>query len=77
MGKAELRIEIDEELLAQARASGVDPAAIAEAAVRSALEIIADDDKARRWAAENVEALQAQRERLDAVGAFGEDLRSW
>ena len=36
-----------------------------------------DAAKARRWAEENAEALKAQRERIDAFGVFGEDLRTW
>jgi post-segregation antitoxin (ccd killing protein) len=77
MGKAELKIEIDADLLARARDAGVDAAAVAEAAVRLAIETISDKDKSLRWSRENAEALKAQRERIDSVGVFGEDLRSW
>lgn len=77
MGKTELKIEIDAELLARAQSAGVDAEAVAEAAVRGAVEAVSDAEKARRWADENSEALKAQRERIDAVGIFGEDLRSW
>lgn len=36
--------------------------------------VLSDDEKARRWAEENAEAIKAQRERIDAIG---EDLRTW
>ena len=94
MGKAELKIEIDADLLAQAGASGLDLREIIEEALRTSLstngmaETVAtpefspppalnDDEKARRWAEENAEAIKAQRERIDAIGVFGEDLRTW
>lgn len=38
---------------------------------------LSDDEKAKRWAEDNAVALQAQRERIDTFGVFGEDLRSW
>ncbi len=93
MGKAELKIEIDADLLAQAKASGLDLAGIVVDALRLALppagfseagpsspidtETLSVEDKARRWAEENAEAIKAQRERIDAVGVFGDDLRTW
>ena len=40
-------------------------------------QALSDEEKARRWAEENAEAIKAQRERIDAVGIFGEDLRTW
>ena len=77
MGKIELKIEIDADLLARARAAGLAVEAIAEDAVRARLTSLYDDEKARLWAEENAEALKAQRERIDAHGVFGEDLRTW
>lgn len=77
MGKIELKIEIDADLLARAKAAGLAVEAIAEDAVRARLTSLSDDEKARLWAEENAEALKAQRERLDAHGVFGEDLRTW
>jgi antitoxin CcdA len=77
MGKTELKVEIDADLLAQARASGVDLDAVTEAAVRGALKLDDPEARAKRWAEENAEALKAQRERIDAHGVFGEDLRAW
>lgn len=77
MGKIELKIEIEEDLLARAESAGVDAQAVAAAAVREAVEAASDLEKAQRWAAENSEALKAQRERIDNVGIFGQDLRGW
>ena len=80
-------------LLARANELGLDIARITEDALRLALppaglaengtpdfaapQALGDDEKARRWAEENAEAIKAQRERIDAVGIFGEDLRTW
>lgn len=93
MGKAELKIEIDADLLAQARASGLDLAQTVADALRLALPppgvseasahaptaepSVSSEEKARRWAEENAGAIQAQRERIDDIGVFGEDLRTW
>jgi antitoxin CcdA len=74
MGKVELKIEIDADLLSRAAAAGVDLPAITESAVRAAL---ADEEKAKRWAHENAEAILAHRERIEKYGVFGDDLRSW
>jgi len=38
---------------------------------------LSDEEKARRSAEENAEAIKAQRERIDAVGILGEDPRTW
>ena len=77
MGKIELKIEIDADLLAEARAAGLSIVEITEAAVRARLPAKSDEDKARRWAEDNVEAIRANRERIAEHGIFGEDLRSW
>ena len=77
MGKIELKIEIDADLLAKGRAAGLDMARMLENGIRQATAAEDDEAKARRWAEENAEALKAQRERIDAHGVFGEDLRTW
>ena len=93
MGKAELKIEVDEALLAQARERGLDIAGVIEDALRQALpprgvaedgapdfaveQALSDEEKARRWAEENAEAIKANRERIEEFGIFGEDLRTW
>ena len=83
MGKTELKIQIDSELLAQAQEAGLSVEALAEAGVRRALagverfQGLAEDEKAFLWAEENAEAIAAQRERIASYGIFGEDLRTW
>ena len=77
MGKIELKIEIDADLLAKGQAARLDMARTLEDGIRQATLAQNDEDKARRWAEENAEALKAQRERIDAHGVFGEDLRTW
>ena len=77
MGKVELKLEIDADLAAEARESGVDLGATLESALRAKARGVGGDEKARRWAEENAEAIQAHRERIEAVGVFGEDLRTW
>lgn len=77
MGKAELKIEIDADLLARAEASGRPIAELVEEGLRSSLKAPDGDERARRWTEENAEAIRAHRERIDQYGVFGEDLRAW
>jgi len=80
MGKPELNLHVDEELLAQAQAAGVRAEQIAEAALRVALskaDTAAADVRAARWAEENADAIRAHRERIEQYGVFGDDLRTW
>jgi len=83
MGKVELKIEIDADLLARAREAGLSVDRLTEQSLRRALADadryhgLSDEQKAERWAEENAEAIKAQRERIDAYGVFGEDLRTW
>jgi antitoxin CcdA len=77
MGKVELRVQIDADLLESAKAAGVDFPVVTEEAVRAALAQRSDEAKARRWAEENAEAIKAHRERIETYGVFGEDLRTW
>lgn len=81
MGRGELKI--DAKLLDEAREAGLAVERITEQSLRRALAETAsyrglsDEEKARRWADENAEAIKAQRERIDTYGVFGEDLRTW
>jgi len=83
MGRTELKIEIDSDLLAEAEAAGMSVAVAAERQLRRALSEIerfkglSDEQKAQKWAEENAEAIKVQSERLKDCGIFGEDLRSW
>lgn len=82
MGKVELKIEIDADVLAEAQDVGLEIGALTEAMVRAELRrrryrALSDDEQAKLWAEENAEAIQAQRKRIDDFGVFGEDLRTW
>ncbi|MEH0195891.1 type II toxin-antitoxin system CcdA family antitoxin [Caulobacter sp. CCNWLY153] len=80
MGKPELDIGIDPELLAQAKRLGISIAGMSETQLRLHLQKVdpaGAEQRARRWAEENAEALRHYRERVEAEGAFGDDLRAW
>jgi post-segregation antitoxin (ccd killing protein) len=86
MGK---ELNIDPDLLAQAEAAGLRVTQVLESALRIELSKAArraedlryvgltDEEKAQKWGEENAEAIQAQKERIEAYGVFGEDLRTW
>lgn len=77
MGKAELKIEIDEILLEQARAAHLPVGAVVERALQKALGEPAAEERARKWAEENADAIKAYAERVEREGCFGEDWRAW
>ena len=83
MGKVELKIEIDADLLAKAREAGLCVDRVTEQSLRRALAEtepyrgLSDADKAKRWAEANTEAIKAHREQIKQYGVFGEDLRTW
>lgn len=83
MGKTELKIEIDSDLLRQAREAGLEIGQLTERTLREALARsdryagLSDAEKACKWAEENAEAIEAQRRRIEEFGVFGEDLRTW
>jgi antitoxin CcdA len=82
MGKAELRLEIDQALLDEARALKIDVEALTVKSLRSVLdrkrvELASDSEKARQWAVENAEAIALHRDRIERHGVFGEDVRTW
>ena len=85
MGKAELKIEIDPEVVAEAERLGVDLSSAGLAGVERALarrrnSLKTDTeraDDARAWAEENAEALKAYSKRIARDGIFGEDFRTW
>ncbi|SFK28767.1 type II toxin-antitoxin system CcdA family antitoxin [Caulobacter sp. UNC279MFTsu5.1] len=80
MGKVELDIGIDPELLAQAKRLGISVAGMSETQLRLHLQKIdpaGAEERARRWTEENAEALKAYRERVEKRGVFGDDLRTW
>jgi antitoxin CcdA len=77
MGKADLNLRIDTEVLQELAASGIDPVQLAEAALKEAAKSRSDAKKAAAAAAENFEAIKAHRERIEKFGVFGDDLRTW
>jgi antitoxin CcdA len=85
MGKAELKIEIDPAMVAEAERLGVDLSTAGLDGVERALAqrrdaLKTDAEKAqdaRAWAEENAEALKAYNARIERDGVFGEDFRTW
>lgn len=86
MGKTELRADIDEDILARAKAAGVSLDQAAERGVKMALQEAEQgragssagvEERARKWAQENAEAIRAYNERIEREGCFGEDWRTW
>jgi len=72
--------EIDPELLDQARRLGISIAGMSENQLRLHLQKVdpaGAEDRARRWAEENAEAIKAYNERIERRGVFGADLRRW
>lgn len=80
MGKVELKIDVDADLLEQAQAAGVSIAATLEEALRDAitdLNLEKADDRARQWAIDNAEAIEAYNRRIAGRGLFGDEHRKW
>jgi antitoxin CcdA len=80
MGKPELNMHVDEELLAQAQAAGVAIERVAENAIRLALskaDPAAADARAAKWAEENAEAIKDYNRRIRERGLFSDGLRTW
>ena len=80
MDAPELHLGIDPELLAQAQRLGLSITGMSETQLRLHVQKIdpaGAEERARRWAEENAEALKAYRERIEQHGVFGDDLRTW
>lgn len=77
MGKTELKIEIDADLLKLAKAAHLPLEKMVEEAIEARLQPNGVEERARRWADENAEALKAYGERIEREGLFGEDWRRW
>lgn len=80
MGKVELNVGIDPELVEQAARLGISIAGVDERALRLHLQKVdpaGAEARARRWADENAEAIKAYNERIARHGCFGEEWRSW
>ena len=80
MGKVELDIGIDPELLAQAKRLGIAVAGMSETQLRLHLQKVdpaGAEERARRWAEENAEVIASLNRFVDEHGVFGDDLRTW
>lgn len=80
MGKVELDIGIDPELLAQAKRLGISVAGMSETQLRLHLQKIdpaGAEDRARRWAEENAEAIKEHNERIARRGLVSDHFRKW
>ncbi|HEX3887722.1 MAG TPA: type II toxin-antitoxin system CcdA family antitoxin [Phenylobacterium sp.] len=78
MGKPELNLHVDDELLALAQAAGISAQQVIEHALRVALSNAEGAEaRAAKWAEENAVAIQAHREQIEKHGVFGEDFRTW
>lgn len=77
MGKAELKLEIDEKLLEQARAAKVQMDLVMERALKAALGPAAAEERAKAWASENAEAIASYNRCIAEDGEFGKEWRNW
>lgn len=77
MGKAELKLVIDETLLADAQASGTELSVLVERALKARLGPDAAEARAKQWAEENAEAIASFNRFVEENGAFGEEWRRW
>ncbi|PVM93730.1 type II toxin-antitoxin system CcdA family antitoxin [Caulobacter endophyticus] len=83
MGKPELDISaenIDPELLAQARRLGISVAGMSERQLRLHLQKVdpaGAEERARRWAEENAEAIKAHNAFVEEHGLLSDYMRTW
>lgn len=80
MGKVELDIGIDPELLAQAKRLGISVAGMSETQLRLHLQKVdpaGAEARARRWAEENAEVIAELDRFVEKHGAFGAEWRRW
>lgn len=78
MGKVEL--DIDPELLAQAKRLGISVAGMSETQLRLHLQKVdpaGAEERARRWAEENAEAIREHNERIARRGLISDHFRKW
>lgn len=78
MGKVDLNIGIDPELLAQAERLGIDVGGMDERTLRLHLQKVdpaGAEERARRWADENAEAIRDHNRRIDERGLLSDHIR--
>ena len=73
MGKARTNVTLDADLLAEARAFGLNVSAIAEGALEAAVKA----ERARRWFAENAEAIEHRARRIEEHGVALAEYAIW
>lgn len=80
MGKVELNIGIDPELLEQARRIDIDVSGMDERSLRLHLQKVdpaGAEARAQRWAEENAEAIRTHNEFVAKHGLLSDHLRPW
>ncbi|HEX4708848.1 type II toxin-antitoxin system CcdA family antitoxin [Phenylobacterium sp.] len=80
MGKPELNLHVDEELLARAQAAGVAIERVAERAIRLALakaDPAGPEARAAKWAEDNAEAIKDYNRRIRERGLISDEFRKW
>jgi len=80
MDAPELDIGIDPELLAQAQRLGISIAGLSETQLRLHLQKVdpaGAEDRAKRWAEENAEAIKEHNERIARRGLISDHFRRW
>lgn len=77
MGKTELKLEIDTHMLEQARAREIHLSLLLERALKKELGAAAAEERARRWADENADAIASHNRFVEENGEFGREWRSW
>jgi antitoxin CcdA len=80
MGKVELDIGIDPELLAQAKRLGISIVGMSETQLRLHLQKIdpaGAEERAKRWAEENAEAIKDHNDRIARRGLVSDHFRKW
>ncbi|MGQ2990052.1 MAG: type II toxin-antitoxin system CcdA family antitoxin [Brevundimonas sp.] len=80
MGKVELNIGIDPELIEQAGRLGISIAGIDERALRLHLQKVdpaGAEARARRWAEENAEAIRDHNAFVEKHGLLSDHIRPW
>uniref|UniRef100_B0T4X1 Post-segregation antitoxin CcdA n=1 Tax=Caulobacter sp. (strain K31) TaxID=366602 RepID=B0T4X1_CAUSK len=80
MGKVELDIGIDSELLAQAKRLGISVAGMSETQLRLHLQKVdpaGAEERARQWVEENAAVISELNRFVEEHGAFGAEWRRW
>ncbi|WP_309628089.1 type II toxin-antitoxin system CcdA family antitoxin [Brevundimonas sp.] len=80
MGKVELNIGIDPELIEQAQRLGISIAGMDERALRLHLQKVdpaGAEARAKRWAEENAEAIKEHNRFVEEDGLLSDHFRTW